>query len=1030
MPEIQYGPSSASISGAAADNKGDAMNEIRHPDNEQLKLYALGRLPSNSRNALIAHLATCKECRALAERLASSADSSPRIAMSAPTGGSPMKRPLPIPATIPQKTVTYHPPDPTRIVAGLELVRELARGGLGVVYLARHPLLNDLRAVKRPQSRDDLENETVLARFRREVRAVGSLRHDHIIRAHDAGVDADGPFLVMEYVDGESLSRLVTRHGRLSVPEACELIRQAAIGLQAASERGLVHRDIKPSNLMLARANSGARLVIIDWGLVKQRTGAGDASSVDGLTRAGSTMGTYDYIAPEQIVDAGDVDIRVDIYSLGATLYCLLAGQPPFSGKSNREKVQAHLSEPFPSLATKCPGIPKTLMAVLGKMVEKEAEKRFATPGEVALQLRPFCCGADSPSLLALLDASPDAPVAPVAEKNDLFSQSTAMGSPPLGFNSPQPPPFGSSVGPQKGDATERMRGVGRLWAVAAGFLVLAAVVTLGFVALRGGKDKGETSSPGSEVASTEKTASSKKLAKSGGSVVLIDENFKSTLQKNLALPDGWIGDSFGVVADEEGRACLEVNKKTGEPLVTLPPLALGNGFVIEGEYILRGLTNNRRELNQTLTLRLLSSKGGEGVPVTINHTGFVAIAGNEPRQAAGFIVPGCANGFWRSVGRRPIKVPMITVRKATQLGHFVDVLDAPAGSGLFEPFTDQILGRALDHTAADRLPGVESMAVVETLCMCGEIARQVIQRRATVRAVVRRQGLAQMVAKASPAVGQQQLAALVQPFLRGRPLTAQAFGRGVDVLGGVVDVEDLVTTAELPRRRVPDPLGTISQDGDRGQVLDLQPGRPFRPLRCELVDGFDGRECHPRRRGGKVALVPFRRRGGFAAFAAGEDADLHVAPASGCVDLGGIGLEFDIPGGLSEDLGDDRRVCLEVGDPCRLRLTRLASPFVADLPATALDEQFLGSGEGILAPEQADQSRGLSCEIPFQAEETVGEVAAQATGPAGEIGAPHDDRSQSGHHRFGRIPLVTSRRPTRAETSGTPFFSRLSARD
>ena len=613
------------------------MNEIRHPDNEQLKLYARGRLASTARNALVVHLATCKECRTLAESFAAAPDSAPKVAMSAPSVVPPLKKPLPIPPLLPRSTVTYQPPNPTQTVAGLELVKELARGGLGVVYLARHPLLNDLRAVKRPQSRADLESDTVLARFRREVRAVGSLRHDHIIRAHDAGVDAEGPYLVMEYVDGEPLSRLV---GRVGVPEACELIRQAALGLQAAGERGLVHRDIKPSNLMLARANSGARVVIIDWGLVKQKSISGaEGSTVDGLTLSGSTMGTYDYIAPEQIGDAGNVDIRGDIYSLGATLYCLLTGQPPFSGRTNREKIQAHLSEPFPAIAKKCPGIPKGLVAVLDKMVDKDPEKRYATPAQVARELRPFCCGAESPSLLALLNSSPDVPVASPGDMNDIFGKSTDIGTPTPGFVPPQiPMQFNSGIGAQKGWAPNPTAGNVRILAAAAGFLVIAAVVTFGVFALRGGKDKDGTSSGGADVPSDKTTPGKKAVA--GGPTSVLDENFKSTLQKNLALPDGWSGDSFGVVADDEGRACLEVNKKTGEPLVTLPPLALGKEFFVEGEYILRGLPNNRREVNQTLTLRLLSSKGGEGIPIAINHAGFVVIAGNEPRQAPGFTMP------------------------------------------------------------------------------------------------------------------------------------------------------------------------------------------------------------------------------------------------------------------------------------------------------------------------------------------------------------------------------------------------------
>src|SRR5207247_1814681 len=117
---------------------------------------------------------------------------------------------------------------PLKMVAGHELLEELARGGLGIVYLARHPLLNDLRAIKRPRAREGLDRDVVLARFRREVQAVGALRHDHIVRAHDAGADEEGPYLVMEYLDGEALSRLGRR--RLPVAQACELVRQAALG--------------------------------------------------------------------------------------------------------------------------------------------------------------------------------------------------------------------------------------------------------------------------------------------------------------------------------------------------------------------------------------------------------------------------------------------------------------------------------------------------------------------------------------------------------------------------------------------------------------------------------------------------------------------------------------------------------------------------------------------------------------------------------------------------------------------------------
>ena len=140
-----------------------------------------------------------------------------------------------------------------RLVAGYELQRELARGGLGVVFLAYHPRLKHYRAVKRPLPRADIVNDVLLARFQRETEALATLESKHIIRVYDADTDADGPYILTEYLDGESLSNLVARHGPLPVSEACELVRQVALGLQSAHECGLVHRDIKPSNLMLAQ---------------------------------------------------------------------------------------------------------------------------------------------------------------------------------------------------------------------------------------------------------------------------------------------------------------------------------------------------------------------------------------------------------------------------------------------------------------------------------------------------------------------------------------------------------------------------------------------------------------------------------------------------------------------------------------------------------------------------------------------------------------------------------------------------------
>ena len=295
-----------------------------------------------------------------------------------------------------------------RMVAGYELQRELARGGLGTVFLAYHPNLKHYRAIKRPQPRTDFSSDELLARFRRETEALGALDSKHIIRAYDAGADAEGPYLVTEYLDGESLSSLAARHRQLPVAEACELVRQTALGLQAAHEAGMVHRDVKPSNLMLTRAAGGmARTVVIDWGLVKT-AGDGDARS-QRLTRMHSELGTPDYIAPEQVRDPHGVDIRADIYSLGATLYYLLAGRPPFQGQSDEQKQHSQTTSPFPPLEPLRPDVPAPVVNVLNRMVRKERNQRYATPAEVAAALQPFAC-AEPHRMLALLAPVPTQP--------------------------------------------------------------------------------------------------------------------------------------------------------------------------------------------------------------------------------------------------------------------------------------------------------------------------------------------------------------------------------------------------------------------------------------------------------------------------------------------------------------------------------------------------------------------------------------------------------------------------------------------
>ena len=238
------------------------------------------------------------------------------------------------------------------------------------------------------------------------MEAVGKLDHPHIIRATDAGESDGVPFLVMEFVDGPDLGRVVKACGPLTTPDACEAIRQAALGLQHAHEHGLVHRDLKPSNLLLG---PGGVVKVLDLGLALIQ---GEQAHEEGLTATGQLLGTFDYMAPEQAEDTHAVDVRADLYSLGCTLYHFLAGRPPFAGegqRSFRSKMRAHAETPPPPIDRPESPLPAGLETLLARLLAKDPADRPATPAALAEALAPFTAGSDLAGLLArarLADAS------------------------------------------------------------------------------------------------------------------------------------------------------------------------------------------------------------------------------------------------------------------------------------------------------------------------------------------------------------------------------------------------------------------------------------------------------------------------------------------------------------------------------------------------------------------------------------------------------------------------------------------------
>ncbi len=269
---------------------------------------------------------------------------------------------------------------------------KIGEGGMGVVLKAKHRRMGRLVALK-VLSPAINQSENAVRRFKREIQAAARLRHPNIVMAYDASQQAGQHFLVMELVDGPNLQDVLTRCGPLSVEQAVNYIVQAARGLAHAHQEKIIHRDVKPENLLL----DGQGVVkVSDLGLARltESLARGDAVS---LTTTGSSMGTPDYMAPEQAADAKSVDQRADIYSLGCTLYCLLAGRPPYVGETVANKVIHHEDKSIPSLLDAREEVPSEIDQAYRKMIRKDPNDRFATIGEVTGALRPFYV-ADVPS--------------------------------------------------------------------------------------------------------------------------------------------------------------------------------------------------------------------------------------------------------------------------------------------------------------------------------------------------------------------------------------------------------------------------------------------------------------------------------------------------------------------------------------------------------------------------------------------------------------------------------------------------------
>jgi serine/threonine protein kinase len=298
-----------------------------------------------------------------------------------------------------------------------KLLDRLGGGGMGVVFTAHHAMTDRVVALK-VMNRSIVSNPLAMSRFRAEVRLLCALSHPNIIAAYDADCAGSTHFLVMEHGRGKDLRVWLQEHEPLPVDWVCECIRQAALGLDHAHQRGLVHRDIKPENLLVEDPQPWRRpsVKILDLGLARLM---GDESPEEAALRApGQIMGTADYIAPEQVEQTDLADVRSDIFSLGCTLFKLLTGKLPFEGANYAEKLIARVAQDAPPASSLRKDAPAALDRVVSKMLRRDPNERYQSPAEVAEALYPFTIEGKNAQPTPPPLPPPVAPPAP-AERND-----------------------------------------------------------------------------------------------------------------------------------------------------------------------------------------------------------------------------------------------------------------------------------------------------------------------------------------------------------------------------------------------------------------------------------------------------------------------------------------------------------------------------------------------------------------------------------------------------------------------------------
>lgn len=277
-----------------------------------------------------------------------------------------------------------HNPSEERIerLGKYEILGHIATGGMGIVYKARDVALDRLVALK-TLPRNLAKQTTTLVRFGREARAAARLKHENIVAIFDVGEDQGTHFIALEFIEGIDLQDHITHQGKLDPEEARQIMIQAARALVHAHEHGIVHRDIKPSNFLLVRRDNRLLVKLTDFGLAMRHENDAEYR----ITRDKTTVGTVDYMSPEQARDSRSADIRSDIYSLGCTSFHMLAGVAPFARGSLPERILHHMQTPAPDVRRLNKNVPAYLAAILNRMLAKKPEDRYQTPADLLADL-------------------------------------------------------------------------------------------------------------------------------------------------------------------------------------------------------------------------------------------------------------------------------------------------------------------------------------------------------------------------------------------------------------------------------------------------------------------------------------------------------------------------------------------------------------------------------------------------------------------------------------------------------------------